>query len=49
MTRLRIPVGTEYLLEGPRLVVFAQVAPTFRVIRKPGLFIAGGLGIRYAF
>lgn len=49
MVGLRIPVGTEYLLEGPRLVMFAQVAPTFRVIRKPGLFIAGGLGIRYAF
>ncbi|NLL12793.1 MAG: hypothetical protein GX267_05265 [Fibrobacter sp.] len=49
MVGLRIPFGTEYLIEGPRLVAFAQVAPTFRIIPKPGLFIAGGLGIRYAF
>jgi hypothetical protein len=49
MVGLRIPLGTEYLFEGPRLVAFAQVAPTFRIIKKPGLLIAGGLGIRYAF
>jgi len=49
MVGLRIPFGTEYLIEGPRLVAFAQVAPTFRIIKKPGLFVSGGLGIRYAF
>ncbi len=49
MVGLRIPFGTEYLFEGPRLVVFAQVAPTFRIIKKPGIFVSGSLGIRYAF
>ncbi len=49
MAGLRIPLGAEYLFEGPRLVTFVQVAPTFKMLPKPGLFIAGGLGIRYAF
>lgn len=49
MVGLRLPVGTEYLFEGPRLVLFAQVAPSLKLIPKPGIFVGGGLGIRYAF
>lgn len=46
---LRLPIGAEYLFEGPRLVAFAQVAPTVKLIPKLDAFVSGGLGIRYAF
>lgn len=46
---VRLPLGAEYLFEGPRIVLFAQVAPAVKIIPKPDFFVAGGLGIRYAF
>lgn len=45
---VRLPLGSEFLFEGPRLVFFAQVAPVIRMLPKAGFFVAGGFGIRYA-
>jgi hypothetical protein len=46
---VRIPLGVDYVLAGPPLDVFFEVAPVLDVAPKTAFRINGGIGVRYYF
>ncbi|NLG19637.1 MAG: hypothetical protein GX556_20140 [Fibrobacter sp.] len=46
---VRIPVGVEYLFEGPPLSAFVEIVPEMTVIPETNWTLAGGLGLRFVF
>ncbi|HON11242.1 MAG TPA: hypothetical protein PLE24_10280 [Chitinispirillaceae bacterium] len=45
----RIPVGVEYLFEGPSLSAFVEIVPELSIFPETRWTMAGGIGLRFVF